>query len=283
MKIISANLNGIRSAATKGFFPWLQTLNADIICVQETKIQAAQMTPAFLNPAGEAAQYVGHFHYAEKAGYSGVGIYVKTAFANIAAVRTGLQACLGEAYAMLDAAAKADCALFDGEGRWVEVDLLQKNDKTLTAVSAYFPSGSSSEDRHALKFNFLALATQRMAQLSKQGSEAVLCGDVNIAHQNIDLKNWKGNLKNSGFTAPERAWMTQTLAGGWCDVQRQLQPGVETYTWWSNRGGAWDKNVGWRIDYQLATPVLAVRAQTASVWRETRFSDHAPLIINYAD
>jgi exodeoxyribonuclease III len=261
MRIITANLNGIRSASTKGFFRWLHAQNADVVCVQETKIQAEQMTADFLSPSHNGGAYVGHFHYAQKAGYSGVGVYTKAA---PVAVKIGF-----------------DGGEFDHEGRMVQVDL-----PALTVVSAYFPSGSSGDERQAAKFRFLAQFLPHLHQLqaacSAAGRGLLVCGDVNIAHAEIDLKNWKANLKNSGFTPPERAWMTALLTQHhMVDVWRSLYPDVAGYTWWSNRGAAYEKDVGWRIDYQLASPDWAGKARSASIYKAEKFSDHAPLIVDY--
>ncbi len=256
MKIISANLNGIRSAAKKGFFEWLQTQTAEVVCVQELKAQAADMTPEFLNPPG----YHGYFHYAEKKGYSGAGIYSKASAKNVIIGFGNPE--------------------FDAEGRYVECDF-----GALTVISLYSPSGSSSDERQQAKFRFMEAFLPHLLALKNSGREVVICGDWNIAHQQIDLKNWKSNQKNSGFLPEERAWLSRVFDEvGLVDVFRRLQPDAtgEAYTWWSNRGQAWANNVGWRIDYHIATTGIAARAQSASIYKETRFSDHAPLIIEYA-
>lgn len=255
-KIISANLNGIRSAAKKGFFEWLQTQQADFLCVQELKAQEADMSDEFLRPAG----YYGHFHYAEKKGYSGAGVYSKQ---KPDAVHIGFGS-----------------EEFDAEGRYVRCDF-----GNLSVISLYAPSGSSSEERQQAKFRFMDEFLPHLTELLQSGREFVICGDWNIAHQEKDLKNWKSNQKNSGFLPEERAWMTRLFDElGWVDVYRQLYPDAtaDCYTWWSNRGQAWANNVGWRIDYQIASKDLASRARSASVYKEQRFSDHAPLIIEYA-
>jgi exodeoxyribonuclease III len=255
LKIISANLNGIRSAAKKGFFEWMAKQSADFVCVQELKAQAPDMTPAFLAPAG----YHGHFHYAEKKGYSGVGIYSKR---EPDAIQVGF-----------------GCEEFDAEGRYVQCDFGK-----LSVISVYCPSGSSSEERQQAKFRFMEVFLPHLERLQACGQEVVLCGDWNIAHKEIDLKNWKSNQKNSGFLPEERAWMTRVLGEtGWVDVYRRLHPEAtgDAYTWWSNRGQAWAKNVGWRIDYHVATPGLATKASAASIYKDERFSDHAPLVIEY--
>jgi exodeoxyribonuclease III len=254
-KIISANLNGIRSASRKGFFEWLQEQSPDCVCVQELKAQAVDMTPELLAPRG----YYGHFHYAEKKGYSGVGIYSKQ---KPDAVQIGF----GDAE-------------FDAEGRYLRCDFGR-----LSVISLYSPSGSSSPERQAAKFRFMDIYLPHLQALRASGRDIVICGDWNIAHKEIDLKNWKSNQKNSGFLPEERAWMTQVFDElGWIDVYRRLHPDTtgDAYTWWSNRGQAWEKNVGWRIDYHIATSSVALSARTASVYKTHRFSDHAPLMIDY--
>ncbi len=254
-RIISANLNGIRSAHQKGFFDWLATQQADIVCVQELKAQHADLTERMRTPDG----LTGWFHCAEKKGYSGVGLYAR---------REPDRLDVGLGIADIDA-----------EGRYLRADF-----GPLTVVSLYLPSGSSSDERQQVKFAFLERFLPYLAELLASGRDVVVCGDWNIAHQEIDLKNWKGNLKNSGFLPEERAWMTQLLGEmGWRDVWRQLYPDQPGYTWWSNRGQAYAKDVGWRIDYQIASPALAARAHSASVYKGEKFSDHAPLIVDYAD
>ena len=166
----------------------------------------------------------------------------------------------------------------DSEGRYLRADF-----GTLSVISLYLPSGSSSEERQAVKFRFMDAFLPHLDALRAEGRDIVLCGDWNIAHNEIDLKNWKGNLKNSGFLPEERAWIGARLAEGWSDVWRQLYPEAPGYTWWSQRGQAYAKDVGWRIDYQIATAGLAARAQSAFVYKDTKFSDHAPLVVDYAD
>jgi exodeoxyribonuclease III len=255
MRIITANLNGIRSAVTKGFLDWLPTQQADFICLQELKAQAENMTEAMKAPG----EHKGYFHYAEKKGYSGVGIYAKRTPNNII---EGL-----------------GIPEIDAEGRYLE--LLYDD---LSIISVYLPSGSSGDHRQSAKFAFMERFFTHLEQLARCGREVVLCGDWNIAHQEIDLKNWKGNMKNSGFLPEERQWLTRVFnEQRWVDVYRSLYPDAtgEGYTWWSNRGQAWAKNVGWRIDYQIATPKIAATARSASIYKEQRFSDHAPLTIDY--
>ena len=263
MRIITANLNGIRSAANKGFFNWLQTTNADVICMQEVKAQAADMTAEMLAalPSGMPASkgYFGYFHYAEKKGYSGVGIY-----------------CKAKPDAVIEGLGIAD---IDSEGRYIEVQF-----GNLSVISLYLPSGSSGEERQTFKFSVLKRIMPHLETLKASGRDVVVCGDVNIAHQEIDLKNYKGNKKNSGFLPEERAWLSDLYDRvGWVDVYRSLHPAStdECYTWWSNRGAAYEKNVGWRLDYQIATPELAKKAVGSTIYKLERFSDHAPFIVDY--
>ena len=256
MRIISVNLNGIRSAVSKGLLDWLPQQRADIVCVQELKAQTADMSAAMLNPPG----YYGYFHYAEKKGYSGVGLYGKL-----------------QPDAIIEGLGVPD---IDAEGRYLEARF-----GNLSVVSLYLPSGSSGEHRQAAKFAFMEHFYPHLARLAESGREVILCGDWNIAHREIDLKNWKSNQKNSGFLPEERAWLSKVFDElGWVDVYRRLYPEAtgEAYTWWSNRGQAWAKNVGWRIDYQIATSGIAATAKAASVYKDERFSDHAPLIVDYA-
>jgi len=258
LNIITANLNGVRSAASKGFFDWLAQQQAAAVGVQELKAQPNQMAGLFDQAAG--AQ--GHFHCAQKPGYSGVGLYLRHAPSDVIV-------------GMGDAA-------FDTEGRWVEARY-DRPGRKLSLISCYFPSGSSGEERQQAKFRFLDLMYPKLMALRAE-REFILMGDVNIAHQNADLKNWRGNQKNSGFLPEERAWMTRLLSeGGLVDVYRHLHPDTTEacYTWWSNRGQAYANNVGWRLDYHLATPALAAQARSASIYKDQKFSDHAPLSIVY--
>jgi exodeoxyribonuclease-3 len=257
-KLTSLNLNGIRSATSKGLEPWLQALAPDCICVQEVKAQADDIAGKFES----LADMTGYFHFAQKKGYSGVGVYTR--------------------HAPSDIIVGYGSPEFDTEGRYVELRFDTPKQKR-SIISAYFPSGSSGEERQQAKFRFLAEFYEHLAALKSQ-REFVLCGDINIAHQEIDLKNFKGNKKNSGFLPEERAWMSKLLSeAGMVDVYRQLEPTATdaAYTWWSNRGQAYAKNVGWRLDYHLATPALAAGAKTHAVYKEVKFSDHAPLTITY--
>ncbi len=258
-KLTSLNLNGIRSAANKGVEAWLDKAKPDCICVQEVKAQAADIEGRFEQLAGMQ----GYFHFAEKKGYSGVGLYTRHTPSE---VRVGF-----------------DKAEFDTEGRYVELRF-DTPQRKLSLISCYFPSGSSGPERQEAKFRFLEVMYPHLMALKKE-RDFIVCGDVNIAHQQADLKNWRSNQKNSGFLPEERAWMTRLLSeGGMVDVYRQLQPDTTDacYTWWSNRGQAYANNVGWRLDYHLATPALASLARTEEIYKDEKFSDHAPLTIGYA-
>ncbi len=258
LRVVSLNLNGIRSAANKGWVEWAEQAEIDCMGVQELKAQAADLGERFTTVAGLR----GHFHYADKKGYSGVGLYTRKTPSEVI---TGI----GEPE-------------FDAEGRYVEARFDTAKRK-LSIISCYFPSGSSSDERQQAKFRFLAVFYPYL-KLLRATREFILVGDINIAHREIDLKNWKSNQKNSGFLPEERAWMTRAIDElGVVDVHRALRPedGGEAYTWWSNRGQAWANNVGWRIDYHLATPALAAKARSVSVYKAQRFSDHAPLTVDY--
>lgn len=253
MRIISLNANGIRSAANKGFFEWMRQQDVDVVCLQETKAQEHQLPKEVFCPPG----YHAYFHDAKKPGYSGVAIYSK---------RCPDQVVMG-----------LDWPDMDAEGRYLRADF-----GGLSVISLYLPSGSSSAARQAVKFGFLERFVPVLRGLRADGREYILCGDWNIAHKNIDLKNWRGNQKNSGFLPEERVWMEELFGTlGFVDCFRVINQEPEQYTWWSNRGQAWAKNVGWRIDYHVATPGIAGTCRAVSIYKEQRFSDHAPLIVDY--
>lgn len=256
LRLLTLNCNGIRSATDKGLFEWLPGIGLDCMGVQEVKAQTEHLADRLDHVDGLR----GHFHLAQKKGYSGVGLYTR--------------------HEPTDVIAGFGSEEFDAEGRWIELRF-DTPKRRLSLISAYFPSGSSGEDRQAAKFRFLDQMYPHLMAL-KAGREFILMGDVNIAHKEIDLKNWKSNQKNSGFLPEERAWMTRLLGeGGLVDVFRTLNPHPEQYTWWSNRGQAWAKNVGWRLDYHLATPGIAATARREHIFVQRRFSDHAPLIVEY--
>lgn len=253
MRVISLNANGIRAAARKGFFEWLPGQNADVICIQETKAQEHQLVDDVFRPAG----YHAYYFDAEKKGYSGVAIYARP---EPDRVIRGL-----------------GFEEFDREGRYIEARFGK-----LSVASLYLPSGSSSDARQEAKFRFLDLYMPELRKLRRRRREYILCGDWNIAHKNIDLRNWRANRKNSGFLPEEREWLDELFGSRrYVDAFRVVNQEPDQYTWWSNRGRAWDKNVGWRIDYQIVTPGLADTVSAASIYKDQRFSDHAPLILDY--
>ena len=253
MRIVSVNLNGIRSAHKKGFHSWLSRQRADVFCLQETKAQVEQLDPAVRSPGRWHTYYAD----AEKKGYSGVAIFAKR---EPDAVTVGL-----------------GFEDFDREGRYIQADFGK-----LSVASVYLPSGSSSDERQQMKFRFMELFMPWLRERLAEGREYILCGDWNIAHREIDLKNWRSNRKNSGFLPEERAWLDELFDEvGYVDAFRVANQQPDQYTWWSNRGQAWDKNVGWRIDYQVVTPGLAGLVQKTAIYKKARFSDHAPLILDY--
>jgi exodeoxyribonuclease-3 len=253
VRIMTFNANGIRSAARKGFFEWLPGQGADLVCIQETKAQEHQLTDPLFCPDGYHCRYFD----AVRKGYSGVAVYAR--------------------YEPDEVVTTLGWDEFDVEGRYLEMRFGK-----LSVASVYFPSGSSSDERQQAKFRYLDLMQPYLKSLRRKRREYVLCGDWNIAHRQIDLKNWRGNQKNSGFLPEEREWM-DTLFGEmkFVDAFRKVNPNPDQYTWWSNRGRAWEKNVGWRIDYQVLTPGLADKVLAASIYKDRRFSDHAPLTLDY--
>lgn len=251
MKIISANLNGIRSAHTKGFFDWLHTENPDIVCLQEIKADHDSIPAELKNFAGYHTSY----HPAQKKGYSGVAILAKKQPDNIIIGLNNEE--------------------IDNEGRYLEFQY-----GNLSIISLYLPSGSSGEDKQLKKFRFMDYYLPILKEQNKS-RQYIICGDWNIAHQEIDLKNWKGNLKNSGFLPEERQWLTELFSNGYHDVWRRLYPEEPGYTWWSNRGQAYAKNVGWRIDYHIVSDDIIAYAKNSRIYKEQKFSDHAPLIVEY--
>lgn len=253
MRIISANTNGIRAAAKKGFFDWLKKMDADVICIQETKAQEHQLTHEQFKPDG----YFCHYHDAVKKGYSGVAIYSKV-----------------EPKKVIKGIGMHD---IDVEGRYIEFQF----DK-LSVISLYMHSGSASEERQNIKFDFMERFMTVLKKLRRKRREYIICGDWNIVHKRIDIKNWAGNQKNSGCLPEERAWLDQLFGEvGFVDAFRVVNQEAEQYTWWSNRGQSWANNVGWRIDYQVITPKLEPTVKAASIYKDERFSDHSPLIVDY--
>jgi len=253
LRVITLNVNGIRSAAAKGLFRWLEKQDADVVCLQELKCHESDLDAKLHGLKAFESCHA----FAKKKGYSGVALYSRK---RPDEVKRGFGA-----------------REFDDEGRYVEARFGK-----LWVVSLYMPSGSAGPHRQASKFRFLKRFLHHLEKLKNRGHEVILCGDWNIAHKEIDLKNWRSNQKNSGFLPEERAWLTRVFDEiGFVDVFRAINARPEQYTWWSNRGQAWKKNVGWRIDYQIATPGVAKTAKKESIYKAKRFSDHAPMTIDY--
>ncbi|MGD8560633.1 MAG: exodeoxyribonuclease III [Gammaproteobacteria bacterium] len=257
MKIITVNVNGIRAANRKGFFDWLKQQKADVVCLQEIKAQEHQLEDKVFYPSG----YHCYYFEAEKKGYSGVGLYCRKEPNNLVVG-------FGDGYEDMDS-----------EGRYIQADF-----DGLSVASIYIPSGSSGDARQQVKYSFMDRFTETLKAMRRKRREYILCGDWNIVHKEIDIKNWKSNQKTSGCLPEERAWLDQLFGPmGYVDAFRVVNQKPDQYTWWSNRGQAWAKNVGWRIDYHVVTPNLKDRVSSASIYKDQRFSDHAPLIINYKD
>ncbi|HEC11742.1 MAG TPA: exodeoxyribonuclease III [Acidiferrobacteraceae bacterium] len=253
MRVITVNVNGIRAAARKGFYAWLSRQRADIVCVQETRAQVHQLEDKTYWPKA----YNSYFYDAQKKGYSGVAMYCKKQPDRVMRGMGWPEA--------------------DREGRCMRADF-----GDLSVLSLYVPSGSSGDHRQAAKYRFMREFERFMGDLRKERRHVIFCGDWNIAHKNIDIKNWRSNQKNSGFLPKERAWLTKLFdKEGWVDVFREVNDKEDQYTWWSNRGQAREKNVGWRIDYHIATPEIAKTATKDRIYKDKWFSDHAPLIIDY--
>ncbi len=253
MRIICFNANGIRSANAKGFFAWLARQKADFVCIQELKAQPEQLSDTVFHPKAFRC----HYHGALKKGYSGVGLLCRHKPRKVIAGFGSRE--------------------FDSEGRYIEAQF-----KNLSVISLYAPSGSSSDERQQAKFRFLDEFKSHLLALKRRKRHYIICGDWNIAHKETDLKNWRGNRKNSGFLPEERAWLDWLFdEAGYNDAFREVCPGPDQYTWWSNRGQARAKNVGWRIDYHVTSPALRGCADKARIYKERFFSDHAPLIIDY--
>ncbi len=254
MRVITLNVNGVRSAASKGVFRWLAAQRADVVCLQEMKCHEADLDAKLHGLKTFSSCY----SFAQKKGYSGVALFSR---------RTPDEGKVG-----------FGAREVDDEGRSVVARFGK-----LWVISVYLPSGSAGPHRQASKFRFLRKFVLHLQKLKARGCEVILCGDWNIAHKEIDLRNWRSNRKNSGFLPQEREWLTRVFDElGFVDVFRRLNPKPEQYTWWSNRGQSWAKNVGWRIDYQIATPGVAATAVKESIYKAKRFSDHAPLTIDYA-
>ena len=251
-RVISINLNGIRAADRKGFFPWMRRQKADVICMQEVRAEPDQLDRRLSHPRG----YHAKFFCAEKRGYSGVAIYSKHEPDRII-----------EGWGIPD---------YDREGRYLQYDF-----GNLSVASVYLPSGSSGDERQAFKERLMKRLKPRLKRMRESGRQYILCGDFNIAHTQADIENWRGNQKNSGFLPQEREGVGALLRSGWVDAFRVARPEPKLYSWWSNRGRARENNVGWRIDYQLCTPDLGARVVAADIYKRRFFSDHAPVRIDY--
>jgi exodeoxyribonuclease-3 len=253
MRVISANVNGIRAAEKKGFFDWMKRQRADVVCIQETKAQEHQLADPAFHPKG----WHSFFFDAEKKGYSGTAIYSRHE-PDTVHYGLGWDHC-------------------DTEGRYIQADFGK-----LSIASLYLPSGSSSEERHANKLDFMDRFLEQLKAMRRKRRDFIICGDFNTVHKEIDIKNWKSNQKNSGCTPEERAWLDKLFDDvGFVDAFRVVNQEPDQYTWWSNRGQARAKNVGWRIDYHVITPGLQDMVLKASVYKEKWFSDHAPLSLDY--
>ncbi len=252
LKVLSINCNGIRAAYKKDFFAWVASMDCDVLCLQEVRADKEVLADEKFTLNG----YVHHHVVAEKKGYSGVSIYSRLKIDKV------VSAC--------------NNTVMTVEGRWIEV-IIGK----LHIVSLYLPSGSSGDIAQCKKNKILDWLLPELQKKQDDGDSWIICGDFNIAHTNKDIKNWRGNQKNSGFLPHERAWLDAVFSMGWVDVFRTLNNEEHQYTWWSNRGQAWANNVGWRIDYQITTKDMAEKAQSVEIYKNKRFSDHAPLIIKY--
>ncbi|MEZ4744225.1 MAG: exodeoxyribonuclease III [Bdellovibrionota bacterium] len=253
MKVVSCNVNGIRSAAKKGFYQWLESLQADFICLQEIRAQKEQIPEM----PDRLKSYHAAYSFAEKPGYSGVAIYTRHKPDEIIDTM-GMKT-------------------MDQEGRFIQVNI-----GNLSIASVYFPSGSAREERQAIKYSFMDKFEEILIQNKKNSRKYIFCGDYNIAHKKIDIKNWRSNQKNSGFLPEERQWMDKIIDKvGYIDAFRVKNKNEGEYTWWSNRGNAYANNVGWRIDYQLISNSLKDSVKKVETFKDEKFSDHAPLIIDY--
>lgn len=248
------NVNGMRSAASKGFDDWRRRSRADVLALQELRVHPDQEGPEHTPPRGWRRVC----SHAEKRGYSGVSVWSRLPI-------RGSSEGMGLDWA-------------DREGRIVRADLDEAS-----VVSVYLPSGSSGEARQAQKEEFMARFADFARDLLAEGRPVVLCGDLNISHTEDDIHNPSGNKRNSGFLPHEREWFGELLGQGWVDVWRALHPGEQVWSWWSNRGRARELDRGWRLDYQLASPDLAARAREATIQGRTPYlSDHCPVTVTYA-
>ena len=253
MRILTLNVCGIRASEKKGLFKWLSTIKADAICMQEVRATEEQIQ----GDSFHIDKYQRYLSEASRKGYSGVCIYVKEKPSKVSKT-------FGSKF-------------FSDEGRFIEIDLPK-----LQLVSVYFPSGSSGDDRQKVKYDFMNKFEKYLKNKKRDSKPTIICGDWNIVHKEIDIKNWKSNQKNSGCLPREREWLDKIFYRfGYVDAFRAINDKPDNYTWWSNRGKAWDNNVGWRIDYQAITPHKNIQITKAEIYKKKRFSDHSPLIIDY--
>lgn len=252
-RIVTFNANGIRSAQRKGFFEWMARHAPDVVCIQETKAQEWQLEHDDFYPPGYHVVY----RDAERKGYSGTAVYSRVLPRKVI-TSLGWEP-------------------VDSEGRYIQCDY-----DGVSVISLYVPSGSSGDAALEKKFTFMEAFFDHLRALRRKRRQFVICADWNTCHQNIDLKNWRSNQKNSGFLPEERQWLDRIYDElGYVDSFRVVDQEADRYTWWSNRGQAWAKNVGWRLDYQMVTPGLAQQIKGASIYTEERFSDHAPQTMDY--
>lgn len=257
LRVVSINVNGLRSATSKGFFEWVEASGADVICMQETRLQSHQWLDEH-KPAGW------HMHLcpAEKAGYAGTAIYSRLPFES---VTNGLS-----------------FDVCDTQGRFTAATFKKPDGSEFIVASLYLPSGSSGDEAQARKDSFLIDFLEKLKAWRAANKSIIICGDYNIVHKKIDIKNWTGNQKNSGVLPHERAWLDTIYEElGYVDAFRVKNQNAEEYSWWSNRGQAWANNVGWRIDYHVVSPDWKDKVHEVSIYRDKRFSDHSPVIIDY--
>ena len=258
LRVVSINVNGLRSSVSKGLLEWLEKSEADVVCMQESRITHAQWTDKF-KPEG----WYTHLFPAERAGYAGTAIYSRLPFVS---VQNGL-----------------GFELADSQGRFISAEFDVGLDHPIYICSLYLPSGSSGEEAQMRKDHFLEEYQKILKQWREENKSIIVCGDYNIVHKRIDIKNWSGNQKSSGCLPHERAWLDHIYDDlGYVDTFREVRKEAELYSWWSNRGQARAKNVGWRIDLHVASSGMAQRARSAQVYKQQKFSDHAPLTVEYA-
>ncbi|MEH6304807.1 exodeoxyribonuclease III [Olivibacter sp. CPCC 100613] len=254
MKIITYNVNGIRAAMRKDWISWLKEANPDILCLQEIKASPDQLIDLLLI---EALGYEHYWFPAEKKGYSGTAILTKHSPRH---VEYG-----------------CDIDVYDREGRIIRADFDE-----FSVISAYFPSGSSGDIRQDFKYQFLDDFRRYSDKLLTEFPNLIISGDYNICHRAIDIHNPKSNANSSGFLPEERAWMEEFINSGYIDTFRHLHPEPHQYTWWSYRANARAKNLGWRIDYNLASKPLESRVKQAAILADALHSDHCPVVLELA-